>query len=211
MLAPVLLAGRSGQVANPLQRITSAFLQRPLLVLGRPELDLASLGFVQQWAHLLERHQPALAINAAASTAEDRAETEVETAMAVNGHAVGALARGCGQRGTPLFHLSTDYLFAGDGVVPWRPIDPTKPLGVYGASKLLGEHLVRRAAEEVKTQALVLRVSWVFCHQGNNFVRTVLRLAAEREELRVVADQVGGPTSADSIAADLLHLGVCCS
>ena len=217
MVAPVLLVGRGGQVACALQRLAPALLQRPLVVVGRPELDLAEDGpiegnepnasvFAEQWAETLERHQPALVINAAAYTAVDRAETEVETAMAVNGHAVGALARGCGQRRIPLFHLSTDYVFTGGGEAPWRPADPTGPLGVYGASKLLGEQLVRQAAEEAGTQALVLRVSWVFGQQGNNFVRTMLRLAGEREELRVVADQVGGPTSAEAIAGALLQL-----
>lgn len=206
--APVLVVGRRGQVASALQRLAPALLPRPLAVVGRPELDLAPAGpvFAQHWADLLARHQPALVINAAAYTAVDRAETELELAMAVNGHAVGAMALGCGQRRIPLVHLSTDYVFAGSGDVPWHPADPTEPLGAYGASKLLGEQLLRQASEEVPAQALVLRVSWVFGQQGNNFVRTMLRLAAEREELRVVADQVGGPTSAEAIAAALLQL-----
>ena len=216
MVAPVLLVGRQGQVASALQRMAPELLQRPLVVVGRPELDLAQAGpieveqpnasgFAHQWADVLERHQPALVINAAAYTAVDRAETEHALAMAVNGYAVGAMARGCGQRGIPFFHLSTDYVFAGGGDAPWCPADPTEPLGVYGASKLLGEQLLHQATQEVGTQALVLRVSWVFGQQGNNFVRTMLRLAGEREELRVVADQVGGPTSAESIAAALLQ------
>lgn len=214
---PVLVVGRSGQVASALQRLAPSLLQRRVVVVGRPELDLAQAGpnegneldptgLVQQWADVLERHQPALVINAAAYTAVDRAETEAEQAMAVNGYAVGVMAKGCGQRGIPLVHLSTDYVFAGDGQAPWRPADPTEPLGIYGASKLLGEQLVSRAMRVVGTQALVLRVSWVFGQQGNNFVRTMLRLAAEREELWVVADQVGGPTSAESIGAALLQL-----
>ena len=217
MPAPVLVVGRQGQVASALQRMAPQLLERPLVVVGRPELDLVQAGpiegdqpdgamFLQQWAEVLERHHPALVINAAAYTAVDRAETEKEMAMAVNGHAVGAMARGCGQRGLPFVHLSTDYVFAGGGEAPWRPADPTEPLGVYGASKLLGEQLVRRATHEVGTQALVLRVSWVFGRQGNNFVRTMLRLAGEREVLQVVADQVGGPTSAEAIAAALLQL-----
>lgn len=208
MPAPVLVVGRRGQVASALQRLGPELWRRPLVVVGRPELDLAQAGpvFLQSWAGVLERHQPALVINAAAYTAVDRAEAEPELAMAVNGHAVGAMARGCGQRGIPFVHLSTDYVFAGSGEAPWRPTDPTQPLGAYGASKLLGEQLLRQAREEVGTQALVLRVSWVFGQQGNNFVRTMLRLAAEREELRVVADQVGGPTGAEAIAAALLQL-----
>lgn len=217
MPAPVLVVGCRGQVASALQRLAPERLRRALVAVGRPELDLAQAvsiegdqpdasEFARQWLELLERHQPALVINAAAYTAVDRAEAELELAMAVNGHAVGAMARGCGQRGIPLVHLSTDYVFAGSGVAPWRPADSTDPLGAYGVSKLLGEQLLHQASEEVCTQALLLRVSWVFGQQGHNFVRTMLRLAAEREELRVVADQVGGPTSAEAIAAALLQL-----
>jgi dTDP-4-dehydrorhamnose reductase len=162
MVAPVLLVGRRGQVASALQRMSPQLLQRPLIVVGRPELDLASAGFALQWADVILRHQPVLVINAAGYTAVDQAETEIEMAMAVNGHAVCVMARGCGERGIPLFHLSTDYVFAGIGNAPWRPADPIGPLGVYGASKSLGEQLVSRAMEEVGTQALVLRVSWLF-------------------------------------------------
>jgi dTDP-4-dehydrorhamnose reductase len=206
MAAPVLVVGRQGQVASALQRLAPEVLERPLLVVGRPQLDLTHPDFAQQWAALLERAQPALVINAAAYTAVDRAETDLEAAMVVNGHAVGAMAQGCGQRAVPLVHLSTDYVFAGGGERPWSPADPTEPLGAYGASKLLGEKLVHRASQACGTQALILRVSWVFGQQGANFVRTMLRLAAERQELRVVADQVGGPTSAEAIARALLQL-----
>ena len=217
MALPVLVVGRHGQVAHALQRMAPVLLQRPLVAVGRPELDLAQAGpvdagqpessaLMEQWAGLLDRHQPALVINAAAYTAVDRAETELETATAVNGYAVGMMARACGQRGIPLFHLSTDYVFAGGGDAPWSPLDSTAPLGAYGASKLLGEQLVSRATGEVGAQAVVLRVSWVFGQQGANFVRTMLRLAGERQELRVVADQVGAPTSAEAIARALLTL-----
>jgi dTDP-4-dehydrorhamnose reductase len=206
MAAPIVLVGGHGQVAMALQRIAPAVLQRPLQVVGRPQLDLAQVDFAQQWAGVLERAQPALVINAAAYTAVDRAETERDAAMAVNGHAVGAMARGCGQGGIPLMHLSTDYVFAGGGETPWTHVDSTEPLGTYGASKLLGEQLLKQSCQECDTQALILRVSWVFGQQGGNFVRTMLRLAAERQELRVVADQVGGPTSAEAIARALLLL-----
>jgi len=119
---------------------------------------------------------------------------------------VGVMARACAERAIPLFHISTDYVFDGSGEQPWAPGDITAPLGVYGASKLLGEHLQQRAVREQGLKALVLRVSWVFGQQGSNFVRTMLRLAGERDELKVVADQVGGPTSAESIARALLQL-----
>lgn len=203
----MLVIGRQGQVASALQRLAPALLpQRPLAMAGRPELDLAAPGFAEQLAALLRDLQPSLVINAAAYTAVDRAESEAELAMAVNGHAVGAMARACAQLGIPLFHLSTDYVFDGSGEQPWAPGDITAPLGVYGASKLLGEQLQQQAVREQGLKALVLRVSWVFGQQGANFVRTMLRLAGERDELKVVADQVGGPTSAESIARALLQL-----
>ena len=173
---------------------------------GRPELDLAAPEFPEELAALLRDLQPALVINAAAYTAVDRAEREPELAMAANGHAVGAMARACAELGIPLFHLSTDYVFDGSGEQPWAPGDATAPLGVYGASKLLGEQLLQEAVREQGLKALVLRVSWVFGQQGANFARTMLRLAAERDELKVVADQVGGPTSAESIARALVQL-----
>jgi dTDP-4-dehydrorhamnose reductase len=203
----VLVIGRQGQVASALQRLAPALLpQRPLVMAGRPELDLAAPDFAERLAALLRDLQPSLVINAAAYTAVDRAESEAELAMVVNGHAVGAMSRACAQLGIPLFHLSTDYVFDGSGELPWASGTITAPLGVYGASKLLGEHLLQEAVREQGLRALVLRVSWVFGQQGANFVRTMLRLAGERDELKVVADQVGGPTSAESIARALLQL-----
>jgi len=205
--APVLVIGRQGQVASALQRLAPVLLpQRPLAVVSRPELDLVAPDFAAQLTALLRDLQPALVINAAAYTAVDRAESEPDLAMAVNGHAVGVIARACAVRGIPLFHLSTDYVFDGAGEKPWAPGDPTAPLGVYGASKLLGEQLLQEAVRVQGLKDLVLRVSWVFGQQGANFVRTMLRLAGERDELKVVADQVGGPTSAESIARALLQL-----
>ena len=205
--APVLVVGRQGQVASALRRLAPVWLpQRSVVMAGRPALDLAEPGFREQLATLLQELQPALVINAAAYTAVDRAESEPELARAVNGRAVGVMAMACAQRGIPLFHLSTDYVFEGGGDQPWSPGDATAPLGVYGASKLLGEQLLQQAVQQQGLSALVLRVSWVFGQQGGNFVRTMLRLAAEREELKVVADQVGGPTSAEAIARALLQL-----
>ncbi|MEB3262790.1 MAG: dTDP-4-dehydrorhamnose reductase [Synechococcus sp.] len=202
---PILLIGRSGQVAHALQELAAAQLPgRSLVVAARPELDLAAPApqLEQQLEALLEQVRPALVINAAAYTAVDRAESEPELAMAVNATAVGVLARACAGRSLPLLHLSTDYVFDGSGERPWREDDPTGPLGVYGATKLAGEEVLRAAGGP----HLLLRVSWVFGRQGGNFVRTMLRLAGERPALSVVADQVGGPTSADAIARTLLAL-----
>jgi dTDP-4-dehydrorhamnose reductase len=202
---PVLVIGRSGQVASALQRLAPELLpQRPLLVAARPELDLAApaLELAATVEQLLEQHQPALVLNAAAYTAVDKAESEPELATAINSTAVGVIAHACAARCLPLFHLSTDYVFAGDGDRPWREDDPTGPLGVYGASKLAGEEALRAAGGH----HLLLRVSWVFGEEGANFVRTMLRLGAERPALSVVADQIGGPTSAEAIATTWLQL-----
>jgi dTDP-4-dehydrorhamnose reductase len=173
-------------------------------VAGRPELDLASPAgdLAARLEDLLAALGPILVINAAAYTAVDRAESESDLAHAVNGTAVGVLAGACARRGIPLVHLSTDYVFDGSGERPWREDDPTGPLGVYGASKLAGEASLREAGGP----HLLLRVSWVFGQEGANFVRTMLRLGAQRPALQVVTDQVGGPTSAESIAAALLTL-----
>lgn len=205
--APLLLVGRTGQVASALQRLAPELLPgRPLLALGRPDLDLADAAFCQNFQAALDQHRPALVINSAAYTAVDRAESEPGLAHQVNGDAVGAMARACGSQGVPLMHLSTDYVFDGGGKRSWQPTDPPAPLGVYGASKLNGERQISAAVEAQGTRALVLRVSWVFGQQGTNFVHTMLRLAAERDELKVVADQLGGPTSAESIARALIVL-----
>ncbi len=201
----ILLIGRSGQVAQALQELAAAQLPgRSLVVAARPELDLAApeLQLERQLEALLEQVRPALVINAAAYTAVDRAESEPELALAVNATAVGVLARSCARRSLPLLHLSTDYVFDGSGERPWREDDPTGPLGVYGATKLAGEEALRAAGGP----HLLLRVSWVFGRRGGNFVRTMLRLAAERPALSVVADQIGGPTSAEAIARTLLEL-----
>ena len=203
--APLLLLGRQGQVARAVQRLAPTLLpHRPLLVAGRPELDLAApaADLEAALAALLDRERPALVLNAAAYTAVDRAEAEPALAQAVNGDAVGVLARLCAARDLPLFHLSTDYVFDGSGDRPWGVDDPTGPLGVYGASKLAGEQALRAAGG----RHLLLRVSWVFGQEGANFVRTMLRLAADRPALRVVDDQVGGPTSAEAIARTWLTL-----
>ncbi|MEI6830336.1 MAG: dTDP-4-dehydrorhamnose reductase [Synechococcaceae cyanobacterium ELA445] len=212
MTAPLLLIGRQGQVATAVQQlfVQQLIVQRlapellphtPLVVVGRPELDLAT-ATQAHWAALLEAHQPALVLNAAAYTAVDRAESEPELAQAINATAVGHLARACAERGLPLLHLSTDYVFSGGGERPWREDDPTGPLGVYGASKLAGEQALRAAGGP----HLLLRVSWVFGQSGQNFVRTMLRLGAERPELRIIDDQIGSPTSAESIATTVLAL-----
>ena len=139
---------------------------------------------------------PAVVINAAAYTAVDKAESDRTAAFEVNAEAPGVLARACAAAGIPLVHYSTDYVFDGQGTRPYREDDPVAPLGVYGASKLAGEEAVRAAGG----QHLLFRTAWVYAAHGHNFLRTMLRLGAGREELRVVADQTGTPTPAALIA-----------
>jgi dTDP-4-dehydrorhamnose reductase len=148
-----------------------------------------------------------IVINCAAYTAVDRAEADVELAHQVNAIGAGNVAAACAQAGIPLIHLSTDYVFDGERGRPTREDDVTQPLNVYGRTKLAGEIAVR---ERLETH-IILRTSWVFSSTGQNFVKTMLRLAANQPEIRVVNDQVGGPTAADDIAQAILTIVSCCS
>lgn len=145
---------------------------------------------------LLDRLQPTVVVNAAAYTAVDRAEQEPEAAFRANAQAPGVIARWCAAHGVPLVHYSTDYVFDGQGNAPYREDEPTAPLGVYGTSKRDGEEAVRAAGG----RHLIFRTAWVYASHGGNFLRTMLRVGAEREQLRVVADQIGTPTPATLIA-----------
>ena len=145
---------------------------------------------------LLDATRPTRVINAAAYTAVDKAESEPATAQAANAETPGAIARWCAAHDVPLVHYSTDYVFDGSGTRPYRPDDATAPLGVYGATKLAGEDAIRAAGG----RHLIFRTAWVYAAHGQNFLRTMLRVGAERDVLRVVADQIGTPTPAALIA-----------
>jgi dTDP-4-dehydrorhamnose reductase len=145
---------------------------------------------------------PELIVNPAAYTAVDQAEDEQELAYRVNAEAPRAMARWAASHDVPMVHFSTDYVFNGSGDRPWREDDPTAPLSVYGASKLAGEIAVRKAGGS----HLIIRTSWVFASKGKNFLNSIVRLARERNELRIVADQMGAPTSARSLAEGLISI-----
>ncbi|MEK6202069.1 MAG: dTDP-4-dehydrorhamnose reductase, partial [Desulfobulbaceae bacterium] len=196
--APILLTGANGQVGYEVSRLAS---ERgwPLTALTRQQLDIGDGEAVER---IVAQLQPALIINAAAYTAVDRAEQEVEAAMRANRKGPANLAASCQGRHIPLIHLSTDYVFDGNKAEAYDEVDTAAPTGVYGLSKWEGEEEVRSRLR----QHLIIRVSWVFGPHGNNFVKTMLRLAAERDELRVVADQRGCPTYATHIACALLSL-----
>ena len=191
----LLILGRTGQVARELIRRAPKGMQ--ITALGRDQADLSDPAAC---ARAVLASGAAAVINAAAYTAVDRAETETALAMTVNGEAPGAIAMAAAALGIPFLHLSTDYVFDGAGSLPFPPEAMTNPLSAYGRSKLLGERMIRAAGGN----ALILRTAWVFSAHGANFVKTMLRLGAERETLNVVADQTGGPTPAAAIADALL-------
>lgn len=193
----VIVTGARGQVGYELLSLAPQGFQ--VIGLGSDELDITN---GEQVASLLARLRPGLIINAAAYTAVDKAESEVERAYAVNRDGVANLAIAAEQLKIPLLHISTDYVFDGDASAPYLETDPTAPSGVYGASKRDGETTLTAHC----SRHIVLRTSWVFGAHGNNFVKTMLRLGRERESLGVVADQHGCPTSARSIAAALWAL-----
>jgi dTDP-4-dehydrorhamnose reductase len=161
-------------------------------------LDVDTLDFAKPdgLAEAMDRLAPELIVNPAAYTAVDKAEDERELAMAVNATAPGILARWAAARAVPLIHFSTDYVFSGAGERPWREDDEPAPLSAYGATKLAGDNAIRAAGG----CSLILRTSWVYAAQGKNFLRTIARLAQERKELRIVADQIGAPTTAALLA-----------
>ena len=192
----IVLLGKDGQVGWELQRALAPL--GDVVALGRSDGDLREPDAV---AAKVRAVAPQWIVNAAAYTAVDRAESESDLAQLVNGTAVGALARAAHAANAWLVHFSSDYVFDGSGEKPWREDDPTAPLGAYGRSKLAGEVLVRAS----RCRHLILRTSWVFAARGTNFVRTMLRLARERDALRVVADQVGAPTGAELIADVTAH------
>lgn len=190
----ILVFGKTGQVAREL-----AALSPDAHFAGRDQADLSD----PQTCHdLITRLRPKAVINAAAYTAVDRAEGEADLASRINADAPAAMATACVALGIPIVHISTDYVFDGAGDKPFAPDHPTAPLGVYGRTKLAGENGVRQSGA---THA-ILRTSWVFSPHGTNFVRTMLRLGAERDVLRVVADQWGGPTPARAIADACLQI-----
>ncbi|MCC4595781.1 dTDP-4-dehydrorhamnose reductase [Xanthomonas campestris pv. phormiicola] len=196
-----LVFGANGQVGQELLRALAR--HGPLLATTRsgrlPDgsaCEIADFDQPQTLSALLDRLRPTAVVNAAAYTAVDRAEQERDAAHRANAEAPAAIAGWCAAHGLPLVHYSTDYVFDGQGTRPYPEDAPTAPLGVYGATKLAGEEAIRASG----AQHLIFRTAWVYAAHGSNFLRTMLRVGAERDELRVVADQVGTPTPAALIA-----------
>ncbi len=197
-----LLLGANGQVGFELHRGLKVLGEviattRDGRLPGGGTARVADLSDAVALTALLDDISPDVIVNAAAYTAVDRAESEPALAQAINAEAPAALARWCAAHGTKLVHYSTDYVFDGQSKRPWRENDVTAPLGVYGRSKRDGEI----AIEQSGCDYLILRTAWVYAARGHNFLRTMLRLAGERDHLRVVSDQIGAPTPARWIAA----------
>ena len=194
----ILVTGADGQLGRSLRALAD---QRPgearHAFLNRTQLDITHADAVAAW---LDAHPPDCLINAAAYTAVDRAAAEPDLSRAINADAPGLLARACAARGIRLLHVSTDYVFDGRLDRPYREDDPTAPLNTYGRGKLEGE----RAVLDADPHAVIVRTGWVFSAWGGNFVRTMVRLGAERDSLRVIDDQIGGPTWAGHLA-EVLH------
>ncbi|WP_256775335.1 MULTISPECIES: dTDP-4-dehydrorhamnose reductase [unclassified Stenotrophomonas] len=208
----VLLFGGNGQLGRELQRAlaplgTIVATTRSGALPDGSACETADFNEPASLVALLDRVRPDVVVNAAAYTAVDRAEEERDAAWRANAEAPGVIARWCAAAGVPLVHYSTDYVFDGQGTRPYREDDATAPLGVYGASKLAGEEDIRAAGG----RHLIFRTAWVYAPHSANFLRTMLRVGADRDVLRVVADQIGTPTPAaliaDVTAQALQHAG----
>jgi len=193
----ILLTGAGGQVGGALRRLLQD--RADLVAPTRETFDLSQPAGL---ADKLDTIAPDLIINPAAYTAVDRAEDEREMAFRVNAQSPGVMAQWAARRRVPLVHFSTDYVFDGSGERPWREDSAPNPLSVYGESKLAGDHAIAGAGGPY----LIARTSWVYAATGANFLKTIVRLAGEREELRIVADQIGAPTTADAIARAMVAM-----
>lgn len=193
----ILLTGKNGQLGRCFLDVASS--EHDVHAFGSDELDISDH---RQVANRIAQVRPDIIVNTAAYTAVDKAESDRERAYAVNEQGVKHLAEHAALLDIPVIHISTDYVFDGQAVTPYLPSDKTNPQGVYGASKLAGE----KALATATTQYIVLRTAWVFSEYGNNFVKTMIRLAKERDALGVVADQYGCPTYAGDLAIAIKQL-----
>lgn len=194
----ILLTGSGGQLAQELQPIL--LYSGEVIAVDRTRLDLSEPESIRQ---AMAEIQPDLVVNSGAYTAVDKAESEPELAHAVNGVAPGIIAEECEKLGSTLIHISTDYVFDGSQGSPYQETDTTNPLGIYGKSKLAGEEAIRQAGN----RHIIIRTAWVYGNSGKgNFVKTMLRLGKDREEIRVVADQIGSPTWTGDLAAAISQI-----
>ncbi len=200
----ILVIGKNGQLASSL----SSFANKKkfkLIFLGRNEMDL-NLITEDIFESFLVKFKPSLVINAAGYTKVEEAELNTEISFKINGFAVGLIAKCCCKKSVPLIHISSDYVFGDNSSELLNPDQETNPLGIYGRSKALGEELIKKSYDKSEQSFLILRVSWVFDLNGKNFINTILKLANNKRELKVVCDQFGGPTSSSSIAKSIFKI-----
>lgn len=193
----ILTFGENGQIATALRKQAGDSVQ--IIFLGRDQADLGNPNMLRA---AIDATNAEVIINAAAYTAVDNAETDMEQAEQVNHLAVETMARAAAKRGIPFLHISTDYVFSGGGDKPWHPYDETGAINVYGATKRRGEEAVEMAGGIYA----ILRTSWVVSTTGQNFVKSMLRIGRERDAMTIIDDQTGGPTAADDIADALLSM-----
>ncbi|MFR3329470.1 MAG: dTDP-4-dehydrorhamnose reductase [Odoribacter splanchnicus] len=198
-MSNILVTGSNGQLGNEIQRLAATDRDNSYVFTDVAELDITDLDAIRR---CMTEHRISIVVNCAAYTNVDKAEDDEETAGRINHLAVENLAVACKEQGAVLIHVSTDYVFQGDGNLPCREDEPTNPLGVYGKTKLAGE----KAIEKVGCRYLIFRTAWLYSSFGNNFVKTMRRLTAGRDQLSVVFDQVGTPTYAGDLAALIVYV-----
>jgi dTDP-4-dehydrorhamnose reductase len=201
MQAPpkIFVTGANGQLGKELKQISSQYPQFEFIFLSKEDLPIHHFEIVRAY---LKVHKPFYLINCAAYTAVDRAEQEKDLAMQVNGEAPGVLAAGCNENGCRFIHISTDYVFDGTATQPYKEEAITNPQSVYGLSKLEGEKQIL----QFNPSAIIIRTSWVYSEFGKNFVKTMMKLMSEKNEINVVSDQLGSPTYAADLAEVILQI-----
>jgi|ADGO01.1.fsa_nt_gi dTDP-4-dehydrorhamnose reductase len=200
MAKPVILVtGANGQLGKELQELAPYHDNYDFVFATKEDLPIHDEAKVEAF---FAKHQPAFCINCAAYTAVDKAETEKETAFAVNAAGTATIAAACTKHNTKLIHISTDYVFDGQSPLPYKEDAPVNPINTYGASKLKGEQLCL----EKNSDAIIIRTAWVYSSYGHNFVKTMLRLMGERPSINVVNDQIGAPTYAADLANCIMHI-----
>ncbi|HET9056472.1 MAG TPA: dTDP-4-dehydrorhamnose reductase [Chitinophagaceae bacterium] len=195
----ILVTGANGQLGKELRDVASSYPQYQFIFLSREDLPIHHFELVRNFFEAL---RPDFCINCAAYTAVDKAELEKELAFQVNGEAVGVLAAVCKKKSTRFIHISTDYVFDGSATIPYKETSATNPLNIYGASKLDGE----RQALHFNPDSIIIRSSWIYSSHGKNFVKTMIQLMNERDQLNVVNDQIGSPTYAGDLAIAIMHI-----
>ena len=195
----ILVTGANGQLGKELKQLQALYPQYEFIFLSREDLPIHHFELVRNF---FKGYHPQYLINCAAYTAVDRAETEKDLAFQVNGEAVGVLAAVCKEYGTRFLHISTDYVFDGTATTPYKEDAPTNPQSVYGASKLEGE----KEALHFNPDSIIIRTSWVYSEFGRNFVKTMMKLMGEKDQLYVVNDQIGSPTYAADLADVIMQI-----